>query len=398
MERYEFAVIGSGLIGVSTAYELAKAGHRVILIDGKGLGAGASSANTGLLIPDENKDETLFRMSIDGLEAFKHLSEELERDIGFAEQAAVALFLRPEERTEALEVQKRYRQNGYDYEIHSLEEIQALEPALQCEGIFGGALFTQWIMDPLRTIFAYFAQGRRFGMEWCGSAHVAEFVREGNHIAAVKLEDGREIRADRFLAAAGAWCRPLMQKAEIAIPEYYINGAAMVLERMEHPPVRHTVSTFTSPRIRMERRASALLERMDWERLPRQESNEFSILPDTHGNLLVAQRSFVAPQYAAAVPMNYLREMSQNVKRWYPCLAPCRVIRSWITPVPFVQDEKPFFGFVKPYDNLAISSGYSSVLVMTPVLGRIGARLLMGQSQEYDVSAFDPNRFDREAP
>lgn len=397
MERYEFAVIGSGLVGVSTAYELAKAGRRVILIDGKGLGAGASSANTGLLIPDENKDETLFRMSLDGLEAFKHLSEELEQDVGFAEQAAVALFLRPEERIEALEVQKRYRQNGYDYELHSTEEIQALEPALQCSGIFGGALFTQWIMDPLRTIFAYYAQGRRFGMEWCGASNVGEFICSGDHIAAVKLENGREICADRFLVAAGAWCRPLMQKAGVAIPEYYINGAAMVLERMEHPPVRHTVSTFTSPRIRMERQASALLERTDWERLPRQESNEFSILPDTHGNLLVAQRSFIAPQYAEAVPMNYLREMSRNVKQWYPSLAPCRVIRSWITPVPFVQDEKPFFGFVKPYDNLAISSGYSSVLVMTPVLGKIGARLLMNQEQKYDVSGFDPNRFDREA-
>ena len=43
------AIIGAGIVGVSAAIELQRDGHQVILIDGKGPGAGTSHGNGGIL-------------------------------------------------------------------------------------------------------------------------------------------------------------------------------------------------------------------------------------------------------------------------------------------------------------------------------------------------------------
>ena len=43
------AVIGAGIVGVSTAIWLQRGGHRVILIDRKGPGEGTSHGNGGVL-------------------------------------------------------------------------------------------------------------------------------------------------------------------------------------------------------------------------------------------------------------------------------------------------------------------------------------------------------------
>jgi len=45
----QIAVIGAGIVGVSTAIWLQRAGHRVTLIDREGPAAGASYGNAGLL-------------------------------------------------------------------------------------------------------------------------------------------------------------------------------------------------------------------------------------------------------------------------------------------------------------------------------------------------------------
>ena len=95
-----------------------------------------------------------------------------------------------------------------------------------------------------------------------------------------------------------------------------------------------------------------------------------------------------------AVPPDFLRDMAQNVVRHFPVLEYCRIVRSWICPVPFVPDEKPFYGYVEPYRNLFISSGFSSVLIMAPIIGQLTKELLCGNKIPYDFRSFDPLRFE----
>ena len=49
-EPFDVAVVGGGIIGCASAYELARAGARVALIERSELAAGASGRNHGLLV------------------------------------------------------------------------------------------------------------------------------------------------------------------------------------------------------------------------------------------------------------------------------------------------------------------------------------------------------------
>jgi glycine/D-amino acid oxidase-like deaminating enzyme len=144
----------------------------------------------------------------------------------------------------------------------------------------------------------------------------------------------------------------------------------------------------------MERRASALIRQGGWDRKNELNADEFVICPDANGNLLTAQRSFVSPRMEPKVPVSFLQDMCRNVMNWYPSLSGSRIIRSWICPVPFVEDARPLFGYVNPFENIAVSSGYGSVLIMAPALGKMGADLLLHRKIAYNIEAFDPNRYD----
>lgn len=392
MDVYDVAVVGSGLIGVASAYELARAGCRVALIDQGGLGKGSSSANTGLLLFEGSKDSMMFSLCEKGIQLYTSLGKELGIDIGFSPIEMLSYFCREEEIPQGEAQMQLYRESGFPCDLLDAAQVHREEPGLCMDGILGGLLFRQWKMDPLKVIYGYFLGARALGMDWYPEHQVIGFQYNGTEIQSVQTSQG-SICAKQFLIATGAWTRSLMATLNIDIPEYYIQGAALVAERGGIGP-NHVVCHFEPKRVQAERRSSVLAQEKGWGNFPRQDACEFIILKDAHDNIVSAQRSMVQKEIVTRVPPDFVRDMCQNVCTLFPQLKKCQVIRSWISPVPFVPDEKPFFGFVKPYHNLFLASGFASVLIMAPIIGQLVTDLLLGKTIPYDFSGFEPRRFE----
>ena len=396
MKAYDVIVIGSGLVGVASAYELAKAGRSVALLDSGGLSAGASAANTGLLLFEGLEAGVTWDLCMASLERFKHLEQELEMPFGFGEMNFLGFFTQEQERAVAEKRKKFYEPFGFRYELLSPEEVRSLEPALHLEKEMGGAYYTQWVMDPLRLVYAYFRKAVQLGTQWYSHTKAVGFEQDNGRIRGVITDKGEVIRGKKIVVAAGAWSTELLKSLHIQLPQFYIQGACMVMERSKML-LRHTVSTFTSPRLEMEHRAGQLLkEGTAWEKLPELNANEFIIVPDTNGNHLVAQRSCISPGWIQNVPHEFLRDMCRNVSEYFPALRQTRVIRSWITPVPFVPDGNPFWGALEPYNNVIMATGFGSVLIMAPMIGTVTKELVLGEPVKYDLAEFDPNRSMKE--
>ncbi|MGQ9753873.1 MAG: NAD(P)/FAD-dependent oxidoreductase, partial [Thermaceae bacterium] len=93
MKRAEVAVVGAGIIGALAAYELAKRGLEVLLLDAKKEGA-ATLASAGMLAPyPEGLSGELLEAALYGLRAYPDLLEELPSRVeaGFKETHVVAL-------------------------------------------------------------------------------------------------------------------------------------------------------------------------------------------------------------------------------------------------------------------------------------------------------------------
>ena len=86
-EKSDVVIIGGGIIGVSTAYYLAKYGVSVTLIE-KGVIAGEQSSRNWGFVRQQGRDPAEIPTIMRSLGLWKGLSKELGEDIGF-KQAGV---------------------------------------------------------------------------------------------------------------------------------------------------------------------------------------------------------------------------------------------------------------------------------------------------------------------
>jgi len=392
MIKYDIIIIGAGLIGIPIAYELAKAGRKVAVVDAKGLGAGASTANGGMLLLEGNANGPAFSMRMDGVGEYQKLEEELEYKIDFQKRTLIELIEDEKYIQEASEIGALYKRNGFFGEIIDTAEIHKLEPGVCLDTVISALLAEQWTIDPMKTLFGYYLKAREYGMDWYPFAPVMDFIREGTKILGVKTPKG-DIFGDQIVTAVGAMTRPLLQKVGVTLPEYYIHGSAMITERGKYG-LKYGILKFASDRIEMQDRASEMAERIGWENMPEMDALEFCAVPDGEGSILIAERSHIWKDYRSAVPIEDMRLMARNTLKYLPGLRQANIVRSWIRPVPFIPDNRPFYGYLRPYDNLFVASGFASALIVAPVVAKMTRDLLEGKKAAYDISSFDPSRFN----
>lgn len=389
MKTYDVAVIGSGIVGMTAAYELSLRGQKVALID-TGLAHGASTANSSTLLMVGEKNDMVFDLRGKGLEKYKTMEARLGRDVGFYDLPMIGIMEKESEKALAQKEQEFYTSFGYDYRILDRETLHEMVPQLNMEGIVGGSCYAQWKIDPMQVIYAHFLKAKEHGMDHYFGSGATDFRVEGGRIAAVKTAEG-EVQAGRYILAAGAWSRALMAKLHIDLPVYYLHGSAMICERgkLDLPCA---VSLFTSERAMLEAEATALAGEYGWEDIPRCEAREFGILPDSNGNLLIAQKSHAESKIDRRLPVEYAHVMAEMMEKYFPGLCHGRVLRAWICPTPFPDDGNPYFGFVKAYPNLFCAAGLTSALLPGPAAGELMAKLLTGESCPYDLAPYDPMR------
>ncbi|MGQ3274965.1 MAG: FAD-dependent oxidoreductase [Shinella sp.] len=265
------AVIGAGVVGVSSAYLLARAGHRVTLIDAEAApGRGASAANAGQLswaygdamaspallrhlpaILAQRDPAFRVRLRLDadfllwGLRFLSHapsrrwwkntsdilrLADESRRelaallgeaDLTFDYRVAGKLHLYPDlpSLVAARPTVERKRQMGLDQRILSRAEAEAVEPALKTyQGEIAGAVYTP--DDALGDAAAFCRQltdfmVRRYAVSTAFGRRVVGFEQHAGCLSAVRFADCEPLRVDASVVTAG----PLIRTLTAALPE-----------------------------------------------------------------------------------------------------------------------------------------------------------------------------------
>ena len=389
MKMYDTAVIGSGIVGMAAAYELTLRGRKVALID-TGLGHGASTANSSTLLMVGEKDDMVFDLRRKGLQKYETMEERLGRNVGFAPLPMIGLMEEESEKRMAEKEQAFYSSFGFRYRILDRAQLHEMVPQLNMDGIVGGSCYDQWKIDPMQVIYAHFLKAKELGMDHYFGSGAVDFCTEGGRITAVKTAE-ETVHAEKFVLSAGAWSRALMAKLGIDLPVYYLHGSAMICERGKLD-LDCAVSLFTSERAALEAEATALAHKYGWENVPRREATEFGILPDSNGNLLIAQKSHAEAKIDRRLPTEYAHVMAQRMEKYFPGLCGGRVLRAWLCPTPFPADGEPYFGFVAAYPNLFCAAGLTSALLPGPAAGELIAKILTDGTCPYDLAPYDPMR------
>jgi D-amino-acid dehydrogenase len=259
-------VIGGGAVGLCSAYYLAKAGHRVVVLDSSDMSDGCSYGNSGMVVPShiiplahpgvvsrgmkwmfsskspfyvkprlsrelfswghafyKNSNTAHVERSMPALRDLSAFSKELYQELAresdsflYEEKGLLLLF-----RTERAGEEERHdgllaRKHGLKVDFLSKDEVSALETGIKTDcmgGVYyrGDAhlapdLFMQFLKQELK----------KLGVALHKNEQVLSFTSNGNKIASVHT-DKQQYSADEVVLCAGAWSPKLAKMLGVKI-------------------------------------------------------------------------------------------------------------------------------------------------------------------------------------
>lgn len=354
-------VVGGGIIGCATAYELAKAGAAVVLFERSTPGAEASSAAAGLLAPlGESARSAFGRLALASWRLYPDVVKELRERTGidvehvtrgtlyplsFTEQAPEAWALAPEFGVEVLEGKA----------LHALEP--ALSPKVQRAVFVRG---DHWLNNQ-RLVIAYAQAAAGAGVEIRVGANVSRVVVERDRARGVEA-GGERVEGDAVLLAAGAWT------SELTAPL----GATLTIE----PRRGQMVALVHTPPV-----------------LTYCVHGEAYLVPRPSGELLIGA-TVERAGFQRAVTVEGISSLLRGAIELVPSLRELPIARTWCGFRPWAPDGLPVLGPWPGIEGLWLATGhFRNGILLAPISARVMTDWITTGKPGLEVGDFLPARF-----
>jgi glycine/D-amino acid oxidase-like deaminating enzyme len=208
------------------AYELAKQGASVLLVEAEAEIAGATRYSYGGIAYWAGT--TPLTRELCEAAKFRHplLSEELGYDTQFRE---MELLLTVEAGKNPVEVARQYTCFMTQPEVLTPKAAQEREPLLNLKGIGGALAVPHGHVCPQAMARAYRQAFERLGGK-IRIGRVEQLLREGDRVTAVQVE-GEAIAGKHVILSAGAWSREILRQQGIVLPLYFSHAEMLELPR-----------------------------------------------------------------------------------------------------------------------------------------------------------------------
>jgi sarcosine oxidase subunit beta len=367
-------VVGGGINGASIAFNLAKEGVHVALIEKDFIAAGPTGRSSAI-IRQHYSHEVTARMALRSLRIFQNFDDVVGGNPGF-EQTGFLLAARPED-VDALKANLALQQAvGIDTRLVSPEEIQQLEPHISVEGIAAAAFEPEsGYADPAATATAYAQQAKAKGARLHLGTRVRSLVVEGERVVGVETDQG-EFRAGAVVVAAGPWSPLITETIGLQLP---IKAS------------RHQVATFRRP------------DGFDRHMVFAGFAEAVYLRPETGQLMLVgsiepgeAEDEVPNPDsFNERVDFDIIAEFSECVTRRYPAMEHGSSAGGWASLYDITPDWHPILGALPGVEGLYCAAGGSGHgFKLAPGVGEMMADLILnGEKPDADINFFDPLRF-----
>lgn len=293
-------VLGAGIVGLATAYELNQSGHDVTVIDRARPGSGASGGNGSqlsysyvqpladpgiwaqlprlLLSPtsplkirpqlDEHQWRwgfqflaacnaaasrsttiALLKLAAQSRQGFDAMLAREKLAVDFSNTGKLVLFSTPQSFAAAHQQMLLQRELGSVQEAVSFERCVAIEPALGShQRSMTGAIYTpsECAADCQKTCDGLLALLRQRGVQFLLDTPIEQIQMKAGAVVAIKTPQG-DVQADHYVMALGAASAPIARTLGVNLPIYPLKGYSITVDvdSLSHAP---TVSVTDSAR------------------------------------------------------------------------------------------------------------------------------------------------------
>ena len=234
-------IVGGGIVGVVTAYYLARAGVASVVVERDAIGSHASgfaygglSPVTGAGIPGPLAEVAQAGMRLHR-ELAEHVVAETGIDIDFRVRPSLALaFTEAEARRLQAALPWQQQQSGYTARWLDGAEARRVEPRVSEEAIGGVAIDGTADVEPYRLVLALTRAAEQLGAS-VRHGRITGLRREGARVTHVVLER-TEIACDTVVLALGPWSAEASSWLDLPIEVRPLKGQILRLQA-PGPPV-----------------------------------------------------------------------------------------------------------------------------------------------------------------
>jgi glycine/D-amino acid oxidase-like deaminating enzyme len=396
-EGQDVLIVGAGVVGAALAYEVARRGRRVLVVDRATAPAfGATRWSMGgthwLAAATDDRLRDLCR---EGLDRHQGLSEEIGTDSGFRPRPILVLAQDEVALAGLVPLVENGRAHGFEGRIVGAAELAYLEPTLT-PGVAVGAAFCDlgWVDTQVATR-AWLQGAAMHGAQFRSNVEVRSIHADGP-TPRVETSEG-PIEAGQVILTAGAWIGRLLREAGSNVP--LVHTHAEVVESEPQPPIyRHVVIAVTpteKSRGTLETAIAqpglrARFEADDGTDLGLPNSVEIGVVQQADGRVRLGQISRGISGFLDGPRPDGEAAIRSEVARFYPELAkqPGQVHSR---PVSFSADRLPVVGAVPRLPGYWLVTGLVSPLIYLPALAPRMAAALAGESVP-ELAPFAPDR------
>jgi D-amino-acid dehydrogenase len=408
-------IIGAGVIGLCSAYYLARRGHRVTVLDRQPERRdGCSFGNAGMIVPSHfvplaapgmvalgmkwmwnpespfyiqprlswdlvrwgwqfwraanarqvARAEPLLRdLNLASRAAYEELADATKGigDFGLAQNGLLMLCQTRHALDEEATFAARANELGVPAEVLDARQAAALDPGITMD-IAGAVYFPKDAhLSPNRFMAALQAQCRKLGVGFLWERDVFALAHHSSRVTAVA-----GLEADEFVLAGGAWSPELARSLGLWLPMQAGKGYSLTLP---NPPQRPRLcSILTEARV--------------------------AVTP-MGGALRIGGTMEIAGWNEDINPAR-VRGIIKSAVTYFPVFkeSDFEGIQPWCGLRPCSPDGLPYLGRTEKFSNLTIATGHAMMgLSLGPITGRLVAEILSGETPSHDLTLLSPDRF-----
>ena len=226
----DVVIIGGGIIGVMTAWYLAKAGQKVVLCE-KGRIAGEQSSRNWGWIRQQGRDPAELPIMIEANRIWQSLAKECGEDLGFAQSGVLYLANSDKDMAGFEDWMQHAKTHQLDTKLLSRAEVAAKLPSAKAN--WPGGLWTasDGRAEPWVAVPALARAIERMGVTIIEDCAVRSLDMQEGKLYGVVTEKGRII-CDQAVLAGGAWSSLFLRNLGVEIPQLSVRATVAATKPM----------------------------------------------------------------------------------------------------------------------------------------------------------------------
>jgi glycine/D-amino acid oxidase-like deaminating enzyme len=411
------AVIGGGIVGVSTALELAERGISVVVLE-KGIIAGEQSSRNWGWCRQTGRDPREIPLVLESLKLWRGMNERVGAETGFRQSGIVYLL---ETEAELAAREKWYAENakafGLDTRLVSGSEAERLQPG--STRTWKGALYTSadgWA-EPFLAVPAMARQAQKLGVKIFQNCAVRGVETATGKVTSVVTEKGT-IACEQVVLAGGAWSRRFLHNLGIEFPQLTVISSVMRTAPLDTGLEKSCSGGKFAFRKRLDGGYTVTHRHLSMaDILPDSFRLFFQFLPalklDWSGLRLRLGRRFIDEarlkrrwRLDERTPFEEVRilnpepvhsildEAAASLKDYYPSFQSMQIAERWAGVIDATPDVVPVISALPKVDGLYLASGFSGHgFGLGPGAGKLMAQMIVGEQTCVDPAPFRYSRF-----